>query len=218
MMLSSPSIIGLRQRLPITLIDSHCSSYASFFAKPSHGLKLPGVSVRRVSSVQREQQAGAHQKRTIPASFHRPQYGTGHALNLNVPRLMDAMHFFGAKIGMALHHHATGAILPRDGGVAVRWYSNVDSIAGDIPSSLLELFNSPKTLRQGSFEISGQFQYDSRAMPDGSLSMHWATFRFSFAVFAAAAASTDTFTELDVAGHLTIVRPGAFRGQATPVQ
>jgi hypothetical protein len=144
---------------------------------------------------------------------------TGHLLSLADPRIVDALHVFGAKIGMALQYHVTSKILPIEGAVTVRFFTNVNALAGEIPKDLLDLFNSPKTLRQGTKEVGSQFQYESRADPEKNIGLHWATFRFSFAILAAISARADffaeTFSELQLPPHLwRLTRPGAFRHSA----
>ena len=135
---------------------------------------------------------------------------TGGALNADGPIVTKNMNAFAAKLGLALHYHVTGGLLggvivPPDGVVAVRWFSNVDALEGKIPSSLLEVLGEPETLRQGRLHTAGQFEYAWAVTDDREHSAHFATFRFSFAVSALVSSNAANF---DVAPQKNCFRPG----------
>lgn len=107
-----------------------------------------------------------------------------HPLNARGPLLSEAMRLFGAKLGFALHYEFSRRIVPPGGGVAVRWFSNHEAIKGDIPSDFISFLGSPRTLRQGKFEVSDQFQWAGATVSDASAGAYFAAFRSSFAIAA----------------------------------
>ena len=111
----------------------------------------------------------------------------GGPLNASGPLLNAAMNKFAAKLGLALHYHTTGSILPVTGALGVRWFSNFEAWQGKLPEELVGMFPNPKTLKQGQKHVSDQFLYDSIHAPEAGMSGHYATFRNSFAVMAIAA-------------------------------
>lgn len=129
----------------------------------------------------------------------------GGLIRLDGPLVSSHMEAFGARLGMALHYDLTSAILPRDGGVAVRVYSNVDAIRGNIPD--LEFLDPPKTLSQGRMASQGEFLYSIKATPGGRRSILYATFRQSFGVVAITSSDAGYFDD-KTEGPATIYRPG----------
>jgi hypothetical protein len=73
----------------------------------------------------------------------------GRALNVGGPLLNAAIRSFGVKLGLGMHYHLTGRIVPLKGAVGVRWYSNYDAVTGGIPKEFLKILGPPETLRQG---------------------------------------------------------------------
>jgi hypothetical protein len=111
--------------------------------------------------------------------------GVGGPLNANGPLLNAAMHRIGVRFGLALHYYTTNRIVPITGAIYVRWYTNYDLVTGDYPKEqLMKLVGDAQTLRQGKFGVEGQFQFSSAMLPDGTVSVHLATFRLSMAVVA----------------------------------
>ncbi len=104
--------------------------------------------------------------------------------NANGPLLNHALSRFAAKMGLALHFHETGRIVPHTGLVTVRWYSNMEAFTGVIPDEFLRRLGPPKTLKQGKFEVPDQFLLSSMVSEKGLMSAHMATFRVSFAAVA----------------------------------
>ena len=92
------------------------------------------------------------------------------------------MKIFGAKLLLALHFEATRMIAPKDARICVLWYSNEAAIDGSLPSEAIALCGDPKTLTQGRFSVENQFLYGSSKAADSMTTMHFATFRNSFAI------------------------------------
>jgi hypothetical protein len=98
------------------------------------------------------------------------------------PLVHKYMEIFGVKLGLALSYEVTRHIVPQHGGVAVRWFSNVNAYMGKIPAAMFDLLLPPETLRQGSFQVSSQFEYAWRLTDDSSMGLFFASFRRAFAV------------------------------------
>jgi len=130
------------------------------------------------------------------------------ALNCTGPILNRAISRFGAKIAYALHFEETGKPVPNGGAAAVWWLTNFQSLQGDLPNDLLALMTGSKTLRQGRKEVSEQFGYDSIRSDTGSMSAHFATFRFSFAICAFVGVREDLVTVENMPPHVCLFRPG----------
>ncbi len=103
-------------------------------------------------------------------------------LNATGPLLNKHMKIFGAKLLLALHFEATRMIVPKDARICVLWYSNEAAIDGSLPSEAIALCGDPKTLTQGRFSVENQFLYGSSKAADSMTTMHFATFRNSFAI------------------------------------
>jgi hypothetical protein len=111
----------------------------------------PGLLEEMMPS-QRQKQRFAQSRHSLPV------HAAG-ALNCSGPLVNRSVQIFGAKRGFALHYATTGRIVPPEGGVAVRWYSNYDAMIGEIPAKLFEILGLPRTLKQGEWSVRDQFKY-----------------------------------------------------------
>jgi hypothetical protein len=108
----------------------------------------------------------------------------GGFLRANGPLVSSHMETFSAKIGFALYFELTKRMVPIEGGVATRWFSNYERLQGTFPQTVFDYLLPPNTLRQGIFEVSDQFGYQWRMAEDDRMGMFFAYFRQSFAVIA----------------------------------
>ncbi len=126
-------------------------------------------------------------------------------LNAEGPSLNDAINRFAKKLTLGMHYESTGRIIPPEGGIAIRWFSNFENTMGGMPDSIIRNFDSPQSLRQGKWNVESQFMYDWRASSDGSMSAHFSTFRSSFAIIGFAMmdrnAAPDEYKESDLTPH-----------------
>jgi hypothetical protein len=67
------------------------------------------------------------------------------------------------------------------GGALVMWFSNLQAMRGQIPSSLFDMLPSPSTLQQGTKSVGDQFRY-SYATGERNHMLYFATFNNGFAV------------------------------------
>lgn len=151
-----------------------------------------------------ELKPSARQRRRIAGSGIRLP-DVGGALNCGGPILNRCIQKFGAKLGFALQYHEAGLIVPAQGGVAVRWFTNFDSMMGNIPSLLFQLLGEPKTLRQGKWSANDQFEYAYALSPDNERGAYFSTFRRSFAVLSWVCMDRTRFQDIE---HTNIHRPG----------
>jgi hypothetical protein len=119
--------------------------------------------------------------RKLPSDF------AGGVLRVGGPLVTAHMQAFALKLGLALHHQAVGRAVPTEGGVMARWFSNYEVETGDFPTSIFDHLTPLTTLKQGTFEVSDQFQYSSAVAEDRSFGMYYAVFPMAFAVVAFAA-------------------------------
>jgi hypothetical protein len=133
----------------------------------------------------------------------------GHFVRANGPLVSKYMQTFAIKLGFALHYHFTGMIVPAQGGVAARWFTNVDRATDRFPQSIFRLLPPAETLKQGKVEVASQFQYSATYSEDGSIGLYLGTFRRSFAVVAFGATDQRLLTEAgpDAEGF-RVYRPG----------
>ena len=129
-------------------------------------------------------------------------------LNASGPLLGTAMSTFAGKLGLAPHFHTTQRVLPAQGILLARWYTNHQVFTGAIPADLLQLVGEPSTLSQGKWNVGDQFLYASASTQDGQRSAHLAQFRNSFAVLAIAFADAPLSPEVH---NFAIFRPGFLR-------
>jgi hypothetical protein len=138
----------------------------------------------RVPSVMLEMMPGPRQRRLFRETGDLPE--EVHPLTVG-QTMHEAIERFAAKLGFALHYNKTKRVVPASGGALVRWYSNHDLFTGRFPAQLTEIVGPPETLRQGRFDVTRQFLYGSNALSDGTMTVHVASFRQSFAVMATVA-------------------------------
>jgi hypothetical protein len=111
------------------------------------------------------------------------------------PILTRYMQAFGLKAALALHFETTKRVVPPMGVVGARWFSNVERVTGNFPDTIFDHLLPARTLSQGRFEVSDQFQYSWRLRDDGAAGLYFAAFRFAFAVVAFAARDRELLSD-----------------------
>ncbi len=134
----------------------------------------------------------------------------GGFLRANGPLVSSHMQAFSAKIGFALYFELTKRIIPMEGGVAVRWFSNYERLEGTFPHTVFDYLLPPNTLKQGKFEVSDQFGYQWRMAEENQMGMFFAYFRQSFAVLAFVALDK-SLLEVETKHPIRIFVPGDLR-------
>jgi len=131
----------------------------------------------------------------------------GGALNAKGPLLNKSMQVFGTKLCLALHYHHSQKIVPIQGGVGVRWFSNWEALTGKLPERPPNLFQGFGTLSQGKWSVSEQFVYEWNVSDEGDLGIYAISFRKSFLIYGFVSFDINFFEESD---ELTVNRPGIF--------
>jgi hypothetical protein len=136
----------------------------------------------------------------------------GGLLRVGGPIALRHLEVFGARLGMAMHFEQTGHIIPAEGGVYVRIYSNVDLAEGKIPDTIFDILPQPRTLAQGKKNVEQQFSYGVRATDDERMTMSFASFRLSFAALSFASMNLGAFRSGDdLPPEAVPFRPGALQ-------
>lgn len=129
-------------------------------------------------------------------------------LNASGPRTRIYMQKFGLKLGLALHYYTTGMVIPKNGGVAVQWFTNANLIEGDFPSEIIEGLGQPSTLRQGKWHVSEQFSILSKTTKCQQAGIYFSAFRRSFAIYSFVYADVNLSR---MAGNVWLHRPGDWK-------
>jgi hypothetical protein len=167
--------------------------------------RLLGAAENNFPGILRELRPSARQQKRARITLG-VDAGDPPVLNVSGPIVNSVMQRFGAKMGLARHRHATGRIVPRQGGVWPSWYPNYDLQSGRFPDRIVALLGPPETLRQGRKEVGKQFQFAWLVAQDSPcVSVHMVTFRASFAVLAFVAEDSSFFEDIP---SKDIFRPG----------
>lgn len=103
-------------------------------------------------------------------------------LSVKGPLVCSAVASFGRKLFLALYYKHTNKILPREGGIAILWYSNLQVENGEIPVELAPLVSGFPILERSRTDISEQFFYRFGVTDNLKASVFLAFFRQSFAI------------------------------------
>lgn len=103
-------------------------------------------------------------------------------LSVRDERIHDAVANFGRKLGLALYYKHTAKVLRSEGGVAVRWYSNVQVGADEIPRELADVLPHFPRLERLRRDLSEQFFYRIGMSEENRMAAYLAMFRRSFAI------------------------------------
>lgn len=114
-------------------------------------------------------------------------------LNINGPLVNAAVENFGRKLFLALYYFHTGKILPSEGGIAIRWYSNLQIEDEAIPRELAGLVSQFPTLQRSNMDLADQFFYRYGVTDDKKAAVFLAFFRRSFAILGFVKADKDRF-------------------------
>jgi hypothetical protein len=141
----------------------------------------------------------------------------GGLFKVDGPLVSAHMQTFAEKVGFALFFEFAKTVVPPEGGVAARWFSNVDVLRGNYPrEEISRIVGRSITLRQGTREVSDQFNYAGGLSDDKSVGAFLATFRKSFAVVAFACTRTISLM-VDTEHPMKIVQPSDFLSRLADV-
>ena len=98
------------------------------------------------------------------------------------PLINDAVEKFSNKLFCALYYKHAGRILPSTGGIAIRWWSNIQIENDEIPTSILPAIPDIPTLQRANTTLNDQFFYRWGVADTKAIAAFLAFFRRSFAV------------------------------------
>lgn len=125
-------------------------------------------------------------------------------LNVSGPLVNSAVENFGRKLFLALYYFHTSKILPKQGGVAILWYSNLQIKYDEFPKELAHHLSKFSKLERSRMDLSDQFFYNYHVTDDYQAGMFLAYFRLSFAILGFINEDAATFALPEGA---TILRP-----------
>jgi len=125
-------------------------------------------------------------------------------LNVSGPLVNGAVENFGRKLFLALYYFHTSKILPKQGGVVIRWYSSLQIEYDEIPKELARHVSIFPKLERSRMDLSDQFFYRYRVTDDYQKGVFLAFFRRSFAIVGFVNENAATFALPEGA---TILRP-----------
>ncbi|MEJ1369161.1 MAG: hypothetical protein RPU32_10430 [Candidatus Sedimenticola sp. (ex Thyasira tokunagai)] len=102
-------------------------------------------------------------------------------LAVDGPLVTQATLSFLQKLFLALYYKHSGSALPLTGGIAIKWYSNLQIERGDIPRELAPVVGSFPVLERSSKILDDQFFYRYGNTEDYSMAAFLVFFRQSFA-------------------------------------
>jgi hypothetical protein len=103
------------------------------------------------------------------------------------PSLMDAVQRYGSKLGRALHYKITSKIVPVDGVVKVRGFTNAELLRPDIKQALERtlILQGRQEISRCRVPLTGQFDYRYATTEDADASAFLVTFRDSISILVA---------------------------------
>lgn len=113
----------------------------------------------------------------------RPWSGTwARPVSLNGPLVNSCAKVVARKLFSALHYKEFNKIIPAEGGIMLRWYSNADRLDNKLPDELISMMSKRPVIQRTSRDLSDQFTYTFVKVADGELTAYFATFRHAFAM------------------------------------
>lgn len=117
-----------------------------------------------VPQVISEIQLGAAKKKRLAREhgYSIPEGGTSNDIpmfSLEGKRTNEAVLSFSRKLIFALYYKHTGNIVPKEGGVAVVWFSNLQVKNGAIPKEVVGCLSQNPRLERNSINLDSQFNY-----------------------------------------------------------
>jgi hypothetical protein len=197
--LSEMAAALLSRASPDATVESHQSELKRLLTSVS--TNIPGLL--QEMEIGKAGQKLARQEMGIPD-------GAG-VLRTSGPILTKHMRVFGAKFGFAMHFAANRERVPESGGILPIWFSNAQAVKGQIPASLLEMLpGPPRTLRQGTKEVSDQFKFQWALTQEGDHALFYGVFRQSFAIASVSAIDRTLFLDKQAAKY-AVFAPGNLR-------
>jgi hypothetical protein len=101
---------------------------------------------------------------------------------LGGPLVNSCAEVVARKLFSALHYKEFNKIIPAEGGIMSRWYSNADRLDNKLPNELISMMSKKALIQRAKRDLSDQFSYTSFKVVDGELSAYFVAFRKAFAM------------------------------------
>jgi len=118
-------------------------------------------------------------------------------LSVRDERIQNAVLNFGRKLGLALFYKNAHKIVPKGGGVAIRWYSNIQIETDQIPREIAQVLPQFPKLERSRNDLADQFFYRVGIADEGTMGSFLAMFRASFAILGFVSTDISAFQSLE---------------------
>jgi hypothetical protein len=108
--------------------------------------------------------------------------GWARPVSLNGPLVNSCAKVLARKLFSALHYKEFNKIIPAEGGIMWRWYSNADRLDNKLPNELISMMTRGALIQRTKRDLTDQFAYTFSKIVDGELAVYFATFRKAFAM------------------------------------
>lgn len=125
-------------------------------------------------------------------------------LSVNGPLVNRAVENFSRKLFCALHYKHVGKILPKSGGIAIRWFSNLQIENEEIPRSIAPILAGFPKLERSRIKLDDQFFYRWVVVDTKRSGAYLAFFRRSFAILGFV---NEQFSDFNLPTDARIVQP-----------
>ena len=117
-------------------------------------------------------------------------------LSVRGEALNRAIFEFGRKLALALYYKHSGSILPSAGRIALRWYSNLQINADEIPRELASVLTQFPPLVRNSTSLGNQFFYRVGLADTKEMLAFLAMFRETFAIVGLVSVSGERLNDI----------------------
>ena len=140
----------------------------------------PDVLIEMQPTLRQKRNAAKKYNITIPEGMTSADIP---ALSLKGPLVNKAVTNFGRKLFLALYYKHTNKVLPRESGVALLWFSNLQIENNELPKEIAGLVSNFPKLERCNTNLYEQFFYRYIISDCGAQAVFVAFFRQSFAIF-----------------------------------
>jgi hypothetical protein len=126
------------------------------------------------------------------------------AVSLEGPLINVAVENFSRKLFCALYYKHAEQILCPEGGIAVRWWTNLQVEAGEIPRSLATVLNGFPKVERSTLNLDDQFLYRWGITDTRNVAGFLTILRQSFVIFGTVQQNA---SEFQLPQHVRILRP-----------
>lgn len=137
-------------------VDSQ--QYSNDFEKYAKSLEYnyPGILQRLSPTAYERRKAAEKYNIDLPKGVAKGEFPV---IKIDDPVIDESIKIFGRKLLLALYYMHSSIILPQSGGVALRWYTNLQVARGDVPDEVKVLLKNVPRLERCNTNVGDQFRY-----------------------------------------------------------